>query len=237
MISARLEHYGSWLACCLSRGRQAPLSQGDVERLTEEMGVRAFAGGTTVFRRGDPAAQVHVVNSGCVELSRTVGGRRVVLQLLHPGDVFGDVPALLGADEPFDARAIEDSTILSIDTEALLTLLQTRPKVARRWFLSMAERMSGLQARLIDLLSGGLESQLASVLLRETAPDGSVHLTHGHLAELLGVPRSSAQRVLKSLEAAGLVKLRYRRIELVDRAGLISLMDEEADADEMLQMR
>jgi CRP-like cAMP-binding protein len=236
VTGTRLERYGAWLACCLSRGPEAPLSRGDIESLTEEMGDRSFAAGTTVFRRGDPSAQVHVVNSGCVELSRTVGGRSVVLQLLHPGDVFGDVPALLGSEEPFDARAIEDSTVLSIDTEALLTLLQTRPKVARRWFLSMAERMSGLQARLIDLLAGGLDSQVASILLRETAPDGSVHLTHGHLAALLGVPRSSAQRVLKSLEAAGLLALRYRRIELLDRAGLVSLVDKDSGAGEMLHM-
>jgi CRP-like cAMP-binding protein len=238
MSESRLERYGSWLACCLGQGTQAPLSGSDLELLTDEMGERCYAAGTSIFERGQPAAQIHVVGSGCVELSRAAGGRRVVVQVLHPGDVFGDVPALLGAPEPFDARAIEDSTVLSFDTEALMVLLQTRSKVARRWFVSMAERMSGLQARLMDLLAGGIESQLASILLRETAADGAVHLTHGHLAELLGVPRSSAQRVLKSLEEGGFVKLRYRKIELLDRPGLLSLVGDEPHLEGgMLQMR
>ena len=227
-VNDRLSRSGAWLACCLSRGRKAPLNQGDVEQLANEMGEQAYAGGTFVFKRGDAAAKVHVVRSGAVELSRLVNGRRVMLQLLRPGDVFGDVPALLGDAEPFDARAVEDSSVLSIETAALFELLQTRPLVARRWFISLAERMACLQNRLVDLLAGGLESQLASILLREAGADNAVRLTHNHLSELVGVPRASVQRVLKSLESADLIALRYRKIELVDRAGLVSLID---DAD------
>ncbi len=225
-LGTRLSRYGTWLACCLSRGTRAPLSAGDIEDLATEMGEDTFAGGTFVFRRGDPAARVHVVRSGSVELSRMVNGRRVMLQILHPGDVFGDVPAMLGDDEPFDARAIDDCTVLSIDTAALFVLLQTRPQVARRWFISLAERMAGLQNRLVDLLAGGLESQIASLLLREAGSGTEVRLTQTQLGELLGVPRSSVQRVLKSLEAAGLIDRRYRRIELLDPPGLVSLVDQ-----------
>ena len=46
---------------------------------------------------------------------------------------------------------------------------------------------------------------------------------------MLGAPRTSIQRVLKSLEAAGLISLGYRRITLDDPAGLVSLVE---DADE-----
>lgn len=81
--------------------------------LAEEMGTESVAGGTFVFREGDESARIHVVRTGGVELGRMLGGRRVTLQVLWPGDVFGDVPAFLGAPEPFDARASEDSTLLS----------------------------------------------------------------------------------------------------------------------------
>ena len=137
-IGSRVSRHGSWLACCLSRGHQAPLSAKDVRELANEMGEQTFAGGTYVFRRGDPAARIHVVRSGAIELSRTVNGRAVTLQMLRPGDVFGDVPAFLGDPEPFDARAIDDTTVLSIDASALFNLLQTRPALARRWFVSLA---------------------------------------------------------------------------------------------------
>ena len=222
-----LSRNGHWIACCLGRGRRAPLSEDDVEQIAGEIGEQSIAGGTFVFRKGDPATRIHIVRSGAVELSRVVSGRRVALQILRPGDVFGDVPAFLGDPEPFDARALEDCTILSLDANALFTLLQTRPKVAGRWFISLAERMAGLQARLVDLLAGGLDSQIASILLREADSSGDVHMTQSHLAQLLGAPRSSVQRVLKSLEAAELIALHYRRLELVNIATLSSLVDQD----------
>jgi CRP-like cAMP-binding protein len=227
-MASKLARYGTWLACCLSRGPRSPLGESDIALLAEEMGEESYAGGTFVFRQGDPAAKVHLLRTGTVELSKEVKGRRATLQVLRPGDVFGDVPVFLGDPEPFDARAVEDCTILALDAAALFQLLQTRPLVARRWFVSLAERMAGLQSRLVDLLAGGIEAQLASILLREADEDGRVRATQSSLADMLGVQRSSVQRVLKLLEAAGLIELHYRSIDLVDRGGLVSLL-EEAD--------
>lgn len=201
------------------------MSEGDVELLAQEMGEESYAGGTFVFRQGDKAAKVHIVRTGRVELSRNVKARRVTLQVLRPGDVFGDVPVLLGNPEPFDARALDDCTVLSLDSAALFSLLQTRPLVARRWFISLAERMAGLQNRLVDLLSGGIESQLTSILLREADDKDRVHITQASLARMLGVQRSSVQRVLKLLEREQLITLRYRVIDLLDRDGLVALLD------------
>ena len=219
--------YGNWIACCLGRGKSAPLSRSDIEQLAAEMGEERVAGGMFVFERGDRAARVHIVRTGSIELSKVINGRRVTLQRLRPGDVFGDVPAILGREEPFDARAVQDSTVLSIEASTLFELLSTRPGVARRWFMSMAERMAGLQDRLDDLLAGSLESQLASLLLREADSTGDMHITHARLAELLGVQRSSVQRVLKSMEADDLIHLSYRRIEVVDTTALEALLDKK----------
>jgi CRP-like cAMP-binding protein len=194
-----------------------------VAELAAELGESQHAGGTFVFRRGDSAARVHVVRRGTMELSRVINGRRVAMQILRPGDVFGDVPAFLGEPEPFDARAVEDCTVLSLEATSLLALLQARPQVARRWILSLAERMSGLQHRLGDLLAGGLDAQLASILPRES-DDGEVQLTQDQLAEMVGAARTSVQRVLKTLEAGGLLELGYRRIAVLDPGGLVGLI-------------
>lgn len=223
-MKSGISKFSAWLACCLSRGSHSPLGYNDLASLEAEMGTESFAGGTFVFRQGDQAARVHVVRTGTVELCCNLAGRRATLQILQPGDVFGDVPAFLEQPEPFDARAIEDCTVLSLDADSLFKLLQTRPLVARRWFVSMAERMAALQQRLIDLLSGGLEAQLASLLLRQADRTGQVTMTQADLAAMLGVQRSSVQRVLKDLQTANLVDLRYRRIDLVDSGGLASLI-------------
>jgi len=212
------------LARCLSRGSDAPLSEVDVALLANEMRERRFAGGTPIFKHGDVAETVFLLRSGTVELSRVVKGRRVILQILRQGDVFGDVPVLLGMSEHLDARAIEDSIVFELNRGALVQLLQTRPLVARRWFLSMADRMAGLQYRLLDVLATGIDVQLASLILREADESGRVQITQSNLAALLGVRRSSIHRVLKELEASGLIALRYRSVTVTDRSGLEAVL-------------
>lgn len=225
-----VSRFGSWLACCLGRGDRAPVSEDDVADLVAEVGEQHHAGGTFVFRQGDPAAQVHIIREGAVELSRMSRGRRVTLQVLRPGDVFGDVPLFLGEPEPFDARAVVDSIVLSMDAPTLFRLLSSRPRLMRRWMISLAGRMSGLQQRLIEVLAGGLEAQLASVLLHQADDMGRVVISQAELAALVGAQRTSVQRVLKQLADAGLLEVGYRKIDLIDRAGLVSLMAGDPDA-------
>lgn len=211
--------HAAWIARCLGRGDLAPIDPEDVNALAALVGEDRYAGGTTVFKLGDSPPQVHVVRDGSVELSREMCGRRVALQILRAGDVFGDISALIEMDEPFDARALEDSTVLHIDPDALFKLLEERPRLARRWLVSVAGRMAQVQARLVDLLAGGQEAQIASVLVRE-AEQGVVRLSQAMLAELVGGRRTSVNRVLKKLEARGLVGLRYREVTVLDSIGL-----------------
>jgi CRP/FNR family transcriptional regulator, cAMP and macrophage regulator len=214
--------HAAWIARCLGRGELAPLGSGDIDALAGELGEARHAGGTTVFRMGDLPGRVYIVRRGAIELTRELHGRRVTLQLLHPGDVFGDIPLIARMPLPFDARAIEDSVVLSIDSVTLWRILEQRPRLAHRWMVSIALRMAKIQARLVDLLAGGLQAQLAALLVRE-AEQGQVRLSQQVLAALVGGRRTSVNRVLKDLEARELIKLRYRHVEILDPAGLAAL--------------
>jgi CRP-like cAMP-binding protein len=94
---------------------------------------------------GEAPVRVHIIRSGAVELSRQLRGRRVVLQILRPGDVLGDIPLFVRMTEPFDAVALEDSIILSIDSVTLYRLLEKRPRLAWRWLQSVSNRMASVQ--------------------------------------------------------------------------------------------
>lgn len=203
----------------MGRGALAPVSADDAAVLAAELSERRYAAGTTIFRRGELPASVYILRHGAVELSRMLNGRRVALQILRPGDVFGDVPLLVRTAEPFDAVALDDTVLLSIDSVTLSQLLERRPRLSYRWLVSVAERMAQAQARVTDLLAGGMEAQVASFLLRH-AEHGRVNLSQNVLAELVGGQRTSVNRVLQGLEGRGLVRLHYRQVEIVDEDGL-----------------
>ena len=210
------------MADCLNRRGSAPMNSDDIAALAAELGEHRYPVGSNLFRMGDAPARVHIVRSGAVGLSRTFQARRVLIQILESGDVVGDVALFVRTTQPFDAWVLEDSVVLSVDSRTLSSLLERRPLLARHWLVSVSQRMAGIEARLADLLAGGLEAQVASLLLRR-ADNGVVHLNQAMLADLVGVSRSSVNRVLKTLEDQGLLVVRYGGVDILDPVALIAV--------------
>jgi CRP/FNR family transcriptional regulator, cAMP and macrophage regulator len=225
-LSAR---HTAWMTDCLNRGGLAPLGSDDIAALAARLGEQHYPVGSSLFRVGDAPTRVHIVRCGTVGLSRTLQGRRVILQILEPGDVVGDVALFVRTTQPFDAWVLEDSLMLSVDSLTLCSLLERRPRLNHRWLVSIAQRMAGVEARLADMLAGGLEVQVASLLLRR-ADRGMVHLNQAMLADLVGVSRTSVNRVLKQLEERGLVAVRYGGVEVLDPETLGTVAGNEPPA-------
>ncbi len=177
-----------------------------------------------LFSRNDPIDNVFVLETGKVALTRPGLDRAPLLQILHPGDVFGDLPVLLGKRAPVDAVVLEDAQFLTIEGDSLLWLVSTRPRIALRWMVSIAGRLADAQDRLEELLAGPLDYQLATLLLHTADQDDQkVRLSQETLAQLLGAARPSVARSLANLEKQGLIEKQYREIRIVNRGGLEAL--------------
>ena len=214
-----VERQARWIAEHLGRQDLAPLDPEDIGELAALLTEEHFPAGTLMFRIGDAPTRVAIVRKGAVELSRPLNGRRVVLQILGPGDVIGDVGVFLRLTAPYDGVALEDTVLLTVDSVRFHRLLDERPRLARRWMLSVSSRLISYQSRLMELLAGGLEAQIASILVRR-AEHGVVHLSQSNLAELVGGRRTSVNRVLKRLADQDLVRLRYGQVEITDETRL-----------------
>jgi len=209
----------AWLARCVGRGEWAPLFDEDIAQLARRLDHVRFEPGALIFAQGRVSDAVWIFRKGRVELSRRDGPGRLIVQVVHPGDVDGDIGLILQMPLPYSAHAIDDVEALRLSAEDFDWLLCTRPAVARRWLTSVAARLMNAERRLLQLAGRDLKTQLATVLLDE-ARDDSVALPQESLAALLGVRRPSVNKVLKDLERAGIVRLSYGRVDLVDRSAL-----------------
>jgi CRP-like cAMP-binding protein len=165
---------------------------------------------------------VWIIRSGLVELVVGAGARRLVVQLLHPGDVDGDVELLLRMPFPYTARSVADTEYLFLEERAFERLLREHPAVARRWLSSVATRLAGSHMRIVGLLGKSLPVQVAR-LLTEEASEGRVQLPQRTLAAMLGVHRPSLNKVLKQFERQRLLEIGYGEIRLVDAERLARL--------------
>lgn len=215
---------GDFIAATLGAAAANPLLVADVEAIMATGSCEVADSGALIFAQHDLSCDVFIVKVGTIALSRPRADREPFLQLLRAGDVFGDIGVLLDRPEPVTAIAFEYSEILRIPGDSLIELLGTRPRLARRWLVSIAGRLAAAQDRLEDLLAGPLDHQLASLLLHGSDSHGLMHASQDTIARLLGVQRASVARSLSNLEQRGLIEKRYREIKVVDRDRLAGLV-------------
>jgi CBS domain-containing protein len=96
------------------------LDPAEVERVAATAEVEFHLAGTTIFSQGaEPVTHLRVVRSGAVEI--VYHGR--VLDLLGPGELFGQASMLSGFPTGFEARAAEDTLCYRIEAEPARELL------------------------------------------------------------------------------------------------------------------
>lgn len=93
---------------------------------------RRYRHGEVVVRQAEAVTCLRLVSTGAVRLSAVVpSGREVVVGLLGPGEVFGELALLGGGPSPVEARTVGPSTrILVMPADSLRAVMQRTPETA-----------------------------------------------------------------------------------------------------------
>jgi len=92
-----------------------------------------------IFRQGDQGADMFVIQSGIVEISRGAEGERVAIGRLGRGDFFGEMSLLESLPRDGDAVAVTRAELLAITQGGLLVRLRRDPTFA----IEMLHKLSG----------------------------------------------------------------------------------------------
>jgi CRP-like cAMP-binding protein len=210
----------------------ASLDEAERDRVLRAARRRSYARGDVLVNEGDPSDSLHLVGSGrlAVRVS-TPDGDNATINLLGPGDYFGELSLLEGRP------SVRSATIVALEPAETLSLsagefrdLRARHRAADQLLLAlMAQRIEDLSARLLEATYDGLERRVHRRLMQlaELYDDGGggpvvVPLTQEHLAELVGGTRPSVNQVLQKLVAEGVVQLGRGRVTVLDRDRLES---------------
>jgi len=203
------------------------LDVGDLEAIGIATEERRVAAGTVLYRRGDFCDGFYVMVIGRVKLALLApAGAEKVVQIVGPGQSFGEAVMFLGKPHMLHAEALVDSLLLFIRISAILEAIRRSPELARRLLDDMSQRVYGLVA---DIESYSLKSATARVTsyLLATLPDGAqepadvfLEASKSVLASRLNVTREHFSRILRELSQAGLIHVMGRSIRILDPAGL-----------------
>ncbi|MBV8035748.1 Crp/Fnr family transcriptional regulator [Roseateles sp.] len=168
-----------------------------------------------------------IVVQGQVRLYMTApDGSETVIELVGPGQSFAQALVFLERPCPINAQAFSDTVLLHVPRQAVMAELQLDASFALRMLSGMSRRLHGMAQA---LQSGALQSGLQRVvgyLLRDVDPDRpgpaivGMPAANATVASLLSLTPECFSRVLRELEAAGLLEVDRRDIRLPDPAAL-----------------
>ena len=199
--------------------------------------VREYVHGAVVFRAGDAADRVFMIKRGRVRLLRTGrNGRRAVLAILRPGDLFGEITpgAAMIAEQ---AVASGETEVWSIPGQDLRSLIESQPSLALEIIGAQAEQIRQLRRRLQGATFKEVPARLAETLLQlsETLGERCPHggeldlraVTQQDLADLVGASRSFVSTLVNEMKRDGSLGNVGRTVCIKDQQSLRRIASKE----------
>lgn len=170
--------------------------------------IRELAAGETLFRQGDAAAAIFVVEAGRLRLVRqTIDNRKVAIHTARAGDLFAEA-ALFSSAYHCDAVADIASRVRSFPKRLVLAAVRADTKLAERFMAAFAREIQVLRSRLEQRNIRSARDRVIHYLALAAGPeDRTVRLT-GTLMDLaaeIGLTHEALYRTLAALEKDGAI--------------------------------
>jgi CRP-like cAMP-binding protein len=113
-----------------------------LERIAGLASRRSYKKGAVIFAQGERGDALFGVVAGRVRISASgAGGQEVFLNIMEPGDTFGEIAVMDGLPRTAGATAIDHATVIIIKRADLLQLLEREPRLAIHLLKLLCERL------------------------------------------------------------------------------------------------
>lgn len=112
-----------------------------------------YQSGETIFAEGDTGDQAYIVESGMVEISRDVGGKKVTLGTIEKNGIFGEMALIDEATRIASAKALIETVCIPVPKIAIQAHLTDADPLLQKLvnvLLSNARSLSDHITRVIE---------------------------------------------------------------------------------------
>ena len=189
---------------------------------------RSYSRGAVLFAQGDPGDALYGVVTGKVRISASSSdGREMFLNIMEPGDVFGEIALLDGHHRTATASATVPSELIIITRDHFLGLLKREPTVVTHVIQLLCNRIrwtSGLaeESALLDVPQRLAQRLLSLINLHghKTSTGVELKISQEELARFLGLSRQAVNQRLQAWKAQGCLILGRGKIVIADEQAL-----------------
>lgn len=198
------------------------LDEAVIERIAGACSLLDVPRGHQLFRRGEPCRGFHVVLGGQVKLAMSSGrGDEKVIEIVGPGQSFGEAVMFLGRDYIVGAATLSPATLLYVPRKALEEEFDRDPRIIRRVLASLSLRLHHLLADIEDYSLSSGRARTIGFLLNQAAASGDsrqvqLPFAKSLVASRLNVTQEHFSRILHQLAAEGLIEVQGSTVLLRD---------------------
>ncbi|OTG94721.1 Crp/Fnr family transcriptional regulator [Acinetobacter sp. ANC 3832] len=182
-----------------------------------------------IFHTGDLFNGIYAVLEGAVRLGYIdINGNEAVAAIVEPIMWFGEISLVDHQPRSHDAITVQKSIILHLPSADIENLLQKHPKFWYHIAQLTSQKLRFAFLELISIQTQTLTQRLAQRLLfilngygsHLTIETNMIHVSQEQLAQMLTCSRQTVNQELQQLEKLGLLKVYFRKIEILDFAHL-----------------
>ncbi|MCX7032115.1 MAG: cyclic nucleotide-binding domain-containing protein [Spirochaetes bacterium] len=135
---------------------------------------RTYPKNTMIFSENEPGTELYIIQRGQVKISKIVEDNEVLLALLKPGDIFGEMALLENKPRSASAIANEDVTVMAVNKSNFERMVQTQPQLITKLTILLAERLWLMYKQLANTLIQDPLGRLYDELLLQLEKNRSV---------------------------------------------------------------
>ena len=212
------------------------LSQTDVEELTKIVTSKKYAADKAVFFQGDPSDSLYILVKGSVKVSNASGdGREKILDILGPGEIFGELAMLDGHPRSATVTTVEPTELGSISRTDFRDFVSSRPAILWKVLESLCERVRKTSTDMLELSSREVPYRLLAALSQlaekhgQIAADGSCLIGGSFgindLVAMVGSSKDIVSRLLHRYQEEGLIELGKSKLIIPDPKALARALE------------
>lgn len=212
------------------------LSESELREVNKKFTADHFPKGENIFRQGDISTMLRVVVAGNVKLVyHTPEGQSVLLDMLKPGDFFGNPTA--DSSDVYNETAETQTTacIISIRNSDFREFMQRYSSVSIAVLEIMADRLNESRERIQHLSTLSVKKRLAHILYNLAKKFGEdnrhglliqLPLSRRDLADMIGTSAETTSRIMSQFQEENLITSGRQWIAVNDLKELLRISSE-----------
>jgi CRP/FNR family transcriptional regulator len=181
-----------------------------------------YHAGEIIFKQGSPCYDFVCVTSGLVKLYiEGENDRRLIIGFAKPIDYIFVPGAYVDKRHHYTAVACEETTACLVEADIIQNLVRTNPDFACSFIRKISTQAIGLFEQIASLTHKQIPGRMADTLIYLSSKvynsnPFSTNLIRQDLADLSGMTKESAIRVLKTFKEDDLIRIDGNQIEIIN---------------------